>query len=137
MAAKKYGKYFMTKCTKPNPEKWGPITSGFIDFYNIKKKFKKSNLTASGLYYTKPHVMVNTTHIHDFDEYLCFWGANAEDINDFDAEVELYMGEEGEKYLITKPTIVYIPTKLVHCPLNFAKINKPMFFFHVRDHSVE
>jgi hypothetical protein len=91
----------------------------------------------SGVYFTRPHVMVKETHVHDCDEYLFFLGTNFSDMNDFDAEVWLYMGEEGEKHVITSPTIVYVPARLVHCPLNFVKVNKPVFFFHTRDHNVE
>ena len=58
-------------------------------------------------------------------------------MNDFDGEVWLHMGEEGEKHVIPSPTIVYVPARLVHCPLNFVKVNKRVFFFHTRDHTVE
>jgi hypothetical protein len=99
--------------------------------------YPKSNVIGSGVYFTKLYIMVKDTHVHDCDEYLFFLGTNFADMNNFDAKVWLYMGEEGEKYIIKSPTIVYIPAKLVHCPLNFVKVNKPVFFFHTRDHSVE
>jgi hypothetical protein len=137
MEGTKYGKYFVTQCVKPRPEKWGAVASGAFHMSQVKELFPESNLTGSGHYFFQPHVMVKDTHIHDFDEYLFFLGTNFADLNDFDAEVELYMGQEGELYLITKPTIVYVPAKLVHCPLKFVKLNKPVFFFHVRDHSNE
>jgi len=137
MEEKKYKKYFITECTKPRPESWGPVASGLFNMEKVPELFPKSNVTGSGVYFTQPHVMVKDTHVHDFDEYLFFLGTNFADMNDFDAEVWLCMGEEGEKYIIKSPTIVYVPAKLVHGPLNFAKINKPVFFFHVRDHSME
>jgi hypothetical protein len=105
--------------------------------WRVAEIFPQSNVTGSGVYFTKPHLMVSTTHVHDCDEYLLFLGTNFEDMDDFDAEVELYMGEEGEKYIITSPTIVYVPARMIHCPLNFVKVNKPVFFFHTRDPSVE
>ena len=58
-------------------------------------------------------------------------------MNDLDVEVELYTEEEGEKHAITSPAIVYVPARLVHCPWNFAKANKPVFLFYVTDDSVE
>lgn len=137
MEKNRYEKYFITECTKPKPESWGPVASGFFNMYKVEEAFPKSNTSGSGVYFTKPHAMVTTTHIHEFDEHLFFLGTNFEDMNDFDAEVELYMGEEGEKHIITSPTIVYVPARLVHCPLNFVKVNKPVLFFHTRDHSVE
>lgn len=136
MTERKYGKHFITECTKPRPESWGPVASGLFDMHKVKEVFPESNVTGSGVYFSKPHVMVNTTHIHDFDEYLFFLGTNFADMDDFDAEVELYMGEEGEKYVITSPTVVYVPANLIHCPLKFVKVNKPVFFFHTR-HGME
>ena len=37
-------------------------------------------------------------------------------------------GKEQEKYTITEPTLVFIPKGLLHTPLNFRKINKPLLF---------
>ena len=137
MEERKYEKYFVTECTKPRPESWGPVGSGSFNMWRVEEKFPQSNISGSGVYFTKPHLMVSTTHVHDCDEYLFFLGTNFEDMNDFDAEVELYMGEEGEKHIITVPTIVYVPARMIHCPLNFTRINKPVFFFHTRDHGIE
>jgi hypothetical protein len=137
MEERKYGKYFVTECTKPRPESWGPVGSGSFNMWRVEETFPQSNISGSGVYFTKPHLMVSTTHVHDCDEHLFFLGTNFEDMNDFDAEIELYMGEEGEKHIITVPTIVYVPARMIHCPLNFTRINKPVFFFHTRDHSIE
>jgi hypothetical protein len=137
MEQTKYGNYFINQCTKPRPEKWGQVASGAFHMSQVKEIFPKSNITCSGNYFFKPHVMVKDTHIHDFDEYLFFVGTDFADMDDFDGEIWLYMGQEGELHIIKKPTIVYVPAKLVHCPLKFVKLNKPVFFFHVRDHSME
>jgi hypothetical protein len=67
------------------------------------------------------------THKHAFTELFYFFGTNPMDMNEFDAEVEFSLGEEREKYVIKEPTIVAIPPGLYHCPLNFAKINKPIY----------
>jgi hypothetical protein len=67
-------------------------------------------------------------HSHDFDEFLCFLGGNLENIFDFDATIELSMGEEEELYLIEQASAVYIPAGLVHTPLTFKRIDKPVLF---------
>ncbi len=41
------------------------------------------------------------------------------------------MGEEGEKHIITEPTILHIPKDTIHCPLNFKVVNKPVIFMNV------
>ena len=137
MEERKYEKYFVSECTKPRPDH-GVLWDRDLSTCGESRKSFRSRISAVRVsYFTKPHLMVSTTHVHDCDEYLFFLGTNFEDMNDFDAEIELYMGEEGEKYIITAPAIVYVPAKMVHCPLNFAKVNKPVFFFHTRDHSIE
>jgi hypothetical protein len=48
--------------------------------------------------------------------------------------VEFYLGEDMgklEKYLITKPTMIYVKPGMLHCPLRFVKVDdpkKPIFF---------
>ena len=78
-----------------------PWDQGSFNMWRVEETFPQSNISGSGVYFTKPHLMVSTTHVHDCDEHLFFLGTNFEDMNDFDAEIELYMGEEGEKHIIT------------------------------------
>jgi uncharacterized RmlC-like cupin family protein len=49
------------------------------------------------------------------------------DMNEFEAEVEFSFGEEREKHIIKEPTILAIPPGLYHCPLNFTRINTPIY----------
>ena len=79
--------------------------------------------------FIKPVYLERESHTHDADEYLIFLGNDPADwFSSFDAQIDLFLGEEMEKYLIDKPTIVYIPPKMVHCPLNFRVLNKPVLF---------
>jgi hypothetical protein len=79
-------------------------------------------------YIGEPMLFDRIPHSHPFDEYLCFLGGNLENIFDFDATIELSMGKEEEMYLIERPTVVYIPAGLVHTPLTFKRIDKPVLF---------
>ncbi len=79
--------------------------------------------------FIKPVQLEREPHTHDADEYLIFLGHDTADFfSSFDAQIDLFLGEEMEKYLIDKPTIVFIPSKMVHCPLNFRVLNKPVLF---------
>ena len=74
-------------------------------------------------------VMTEKSHVHDdFDEILCFIGGNPMDFRDFGAEVELSLGEELEKHTITTTTFVYVPKGLIHCPIQFKRVDKPIIF---------
>lgn len=71
------------------------------------------------------------THTHDVDEYLFFMGG--ENILDFGAEVELTLGtgEDQEKHVINKSSIVYIPAGLPHLPWAFKNVTKPIIRGHI------
>ena len=80
---------------------------------------------------TKPLPMeVPHTH-HCADEYLVFTGADMNNFFDFDAEVDVWLGEDPENmemFTLTQPTIIRVPPKLYHCPVNFRRIDKPIVF---------
>lgn len=75
--------------------------------------------------------MVKEAHAHDFDQFLHFYNADPMHMREFDAEVEIFLGEEGEKHIISEPTVLHIPKGMMHCPLNFKRINKPVIFMNI------
>ena len=79
-------------------------------------------------YIDKPMLFDRIPHTHDFDEYLVFLGGDLRDPFDFDATVELSMGDEEEVCLIEQATIVHIPAGFVHTPLTFKRVDKPILF---------
>jgi quercetin dioxygenase-like cupin family protein len=66
-------------------------------------------------------------HKHDFAEVFVFVPCS-DDLRAYDAETELYLGEEGEKIIINKTTAVHIPAGLVHCPIIHKRVGTPFFF---------
>jgi hypothetical protein len=79
--------------------------------------------------FIRPVLLEKEPHTHNTDEYLIFLGDNPADwFGSFDAQIDLYLGEEMEKYVIDKPTIVYIPPKMSHCPLDFRVLYRPVLF---------
>jgi hypothetical protein len=68
-------------------------------------------------------------HKHDFPHVMGFFGSNPNDIHDFDAEIEFYI--EGEKQVIEAPSTVTVPAGLMHCPLIFKRIGKPVTWVEV------
>jgi hypothetical protein len=69
-----------------------------------------------------------TEHTHDFDEFIGFIGvADQDDPYDLDSEIEVWLG--GEKYMITRSCLIYVPKGLPHCPIRFTRIGKPVLFF--------
>lgn len=67
---------------------------------------------------------------HHADEYLVFLGPHYPDIFDWDADIQIFVGEDPdnmEKIEINKPSILRIPRGMWHCPLYFD-IRKPIMF---------
>lgn len=66
-------------------------------------------------------------HVHDFAEVLGFFGTNPEDCHDLGGEVEFWI--DGEKHIMNKTFLAYIPAGMKHCPLQVTKLTRPMFHF--------
>jgi hypothetical protein len=127
MAKRKYEKNFLSN----------PLVKGDDTKYRIVCQGSKTGLDGLMKNYwlrwnciTKPRTMLDP-HTHDFDEIFHFFGADANDISDFQAVVEFSMGKEGEVYTFDKPTIVYVPAGLVHAPINIKVVKKPIIFMNV------
>jgi len=93
-----------------------------------------SDLPGAGInlgfrYYVKPFKMELQSHHHDVDEYLFFLGAQLPDLTaNFDAEIEMFLGPEYERHIITKPCILYIPRGFEHNPMDIKRVGKPLLF---------
>jgi len=119
-----YNRYFVRDIIKDN--KWGGEGLGLaaVPDHIIPAGARISmGLTAV----RKPYMFHAPTHKHNFTEYFYFFGSNPMDMKEFDAEVEFYFGEEKEKHVIKEPTVVVVPPGVYHCPLNYAKVDKPFY----------
>jgi len=125
MAKGKYDKYFI-KATFNK----GPFGNPRLR-YNRDGQVGDINLGVSMNYITGPNRAPDKPHAHPFDELWLFLGADQSNAKDFDAEIEVHMGEEGEKHVIKEATVLEIPRGLVHCPLIFTKVNKPVLFVNL------
>jgi hypothetical protein len=93
------------------------------------KELANADFTYSLTYITQPLLMIKEPHKHDFDQFVCFIGGDPSNFKDFDAEIELYLGDE--KYIINKTATVYLPKGLVHGPLFHKTVNKPYLFLDI------
>jgi hypothetical protein len=67
------------------------------------------------------------THVHDFDEVVAFFGADADNPYELGGEIELWI--DGEKHLLTRSCMVFIPKGMKHCPMSVTKVTRPIFHF--------
>jgi hypothetical protein len=71
---------------------------------------------------------VESEHVHDFDEFIGFLGTRGpQDSDSLGGEIELWLG--GEKYMLTRSCLVFVPKGLKHCPIRFTRIDTPILFF--------
>lgn len=70
---------------------------------------------------------IGKSHVHDVDELLCFYGSNPYDPYDLGGEIEIWI--EGEKHLLTKSSLIFIPAHTSHLPLYVNKLERPIFHF--------
>jgi hypothetical protein len=128
MARIKYGQYILTE-RDGSPSIHGTgvkpvILEGLEDWGGVQHRMKWK-------FVSKPGVIMNTRHSHEFDEFLIFLSCNPSNELDFIAKIELLLGEEGEPHIIVSPTIVCIPQGLVHGPLTFKSVDKPVLFGYI------
>jgi hypothetical protein len=138
--ATKYSKYIITRCATPEKQNaWSPTykpgdrtkilrfdeeaLSGaelFAEAAWFFPSMVKSELAARS---TKPHV-------HDYDEVLGLIGTDPKDPYDLCGESEVFLG--GERYIIDRSALIYIPAGLEHGPFRQLKMDKPIIHIECR-----
>ncbi len=125
MTEKKYSKHIIP----------APIAKPKVDGYKFEALYAKEGQVNANCTMTLNLITEEFTehgpHTHDGYQILCFIGGDLRNVRDFDAEVQIKLGEEGEIHTITSPSIVTIPPGLVHCPLTFKRIGKPILFLEI------
>lgn len=64
-------------------------------------------------------------HVHPHDEVLVFAGTEPSDIDYLGAEIQIDLGAEHERHIITEPTAVVLPAGLPHSPIVTRWVDKP------------
>jgi hypothetical protein len=88
---------------------------------------KDSNFQIRFTHVSVPFEGKEDAHKHDFAEVFVFVPCS-DDLKAYDAESEIYIGEEGEKIIVNETCAVHIPAGLVHCPIIHKRVGTPFFF---------
>jgi len=124
-AEKKYGHYFHKFVYKKGTG--GP---GAADhFFRMNgKDLNDTNTNFSFGYYSKAGAW-NTAQpggcTHPYNECLVFAGLEPKDPDYLGAEIEIALGKDYEKHVISVPSIVCVPKGLPHGPIITRKVEKP------------
>jgi hypothetical protein len=130
MISEKYAKYYKSQPVRDFTTLYPQLTA---PSFHIHGREWDSGYRMDWFCVTEPFLMINDPHTHDFDQFLAFQNGDATRVNDFDAEVWLYLGPEGEqeKLVITETCFVHVPAGMVHTPLEFKRIGKPIVFMDI------
>ena len=136
MDTTKYGKYIISDARLPhNKEDWEAT-------YNPKEETRVLYLgddIIKGAFYVScgwfwPEMVKSDSsnrstkpHCHDYDEVVAVIGTNPDDPRDLGGELEFYLG--GERHVVTKTSLIFIPAGLEHGPFNQLKMERPIFQF--------
>lgn len=138
--ATKYSKYIVYRCENPDQRnEWSPA-------YNPRDRTrilrlddevtKGAKLSASAVWFwpammeTEVSERSSKPHVHDHDEVLGIIGTNPDDPRDLCGESEVTLG--GEKHIIDKSALIYIPAGLEHGPFRELRIDRPIIHFEFR-----
>ena len=133
--ADKYGRFFKGYQAKPEEIERGRTGIARVDYNTFKGcnfYWVHWNLpNASG--HSSPDMISvgHPPHTHKDAEILMLIGTNPDDPTDLGAEVELQMGAEREKHIMTKSTVVFIPANVIHCPYIIKRTDRPWIFVEI------
>jgi hypothetical protein len=131
MTETKFGKHIITEL---KPKKRGGWEPKLKPEESLPVLFLDSSVLKGAFYvetsWTLPPFADETrgeSHQHDFDEVLAFFGSDPADPHELHAVAEVHIG--GEVHTITKSCLIFVPKGVPHGPIDFKKIDKPIFHF--------
>ena len=128
MAVTKYGQYVKPLSFKgEGPGFYRQVTTLNSESLGVEAVVELGTYIAAGRMDGEP----SGAHTHDFNQALLFLGTDTDDIGSLGAEVELCLGEEGEKHMITTSTAISVPKGFPHFPANISRMEKRFIFMTV------
>jgi hypothetical protein len=131
----KHGKYIVTE---PKQNIVVPPWGGNLSKEKSTRVMYLDSDVIKGAFYTEvvwfwPTDEVDTAspdpHTHEYDEALAFFGTDRNNLSDLGAVIELYI--DGERNVMNKSFMAFIPAGIVHNPLHILKITRPVFHFAI------
>ena len=78
-------------------------------------------------YVKAAETLERTPHVHDSDEIIGFFGSDPDHPHDLGGEVEIWL--DGEKHVLDRSVMIFVPAGMPHCPLVLTRVDRPIFHF--------
>jgi hypothetical protein len=124
----KYRKCFLTELTKEERNIGFGGSPMFVTFADNDIIEGSQYFSAMWMGERSTKLLGHGPHTHPVPEMLVAIGSDPKHPEDLGAEFEMFMGEEMEKHIITKSTMIFIPPNTIHCPFNINKVDRPFLF---------
>lgn len=139
--ATKFSKYIITRRVNPEQKNaWSPAyrPQDRTKLMRLDEEVVKgAKLFAEAVWFWPSMTETNIserstkTHVHDYDEVLGLIGTNPGDPYDLCGETEVFLG--GERHIINKSVLLYVPAGLEHGPFRELKMDRPIIHFECRN----
>jgi hypothetical protein len=128
MSKKKYSKYVKTlEFKEKRSDFYRQGTKIGNDFLGFDLQVELGTYIAPGRIGKNP----GKPHIHNFDQVMMWLGVDTDDMGDLDSEVELCLGEDLERHIITTSTAVFVPKGTSHYPATINRIDKKFLYIEI------
>ena len=137
MAVTKYGKYVITEYLKPREPKktWEAAYQPEEEtrlLYLGDDVIKGSFYVDCGWFWPemtedKDRARATKPHSHPYSEVVALIGTDPENPTDLGGEAEMWLG--GEKHIVNKSCLIYLPAGLEHGPFVQTSMSRPIFQF--------
>ena len=135
MAESAYAKYIVTQLKlpesvsslPPDPERYRERI-----LYLDKEVVEGAFYFSSGWYFRATDIQQAEAHTHDFDEVVAFFGTNPDNPSDLCGEIEFWLG--GEKHMVDKSCLIFVPRGMSHCPYWVRRVDRPIIHFSTAPH---
>ena len=138
-----FAKYFVQDLNEPET-----FTSAPPEYQEMYKKFSKRilwiddkvvpgafQMNTAWWHHVPERDPVFLEHCHDdTSKIIGLFGTDSDNPYDLGGQIEFSLN--GEKHLLTRSTMIYVPAGMPHNPMRILEVNRPIFHFSVvmQDH---
>jgi hypothetical protein len=127
MSETKYGNYIKKLNFKDSDGLFRQVTQISGEPWDLDFHIRYGTYIAAGNMGVEP----DKAHSHDFDQIMVWIGTDTNDMGELGAEVEVALGEEAEKYMLTSASSLAVPKGIPHFPAAITRMDRRFIYMEV------